>query len=253
MFFRYPGLYESAPASLLDDSAVASDIATRWALQDVSFTAVAGGTTAIVGATGAGKSTVAGLICRLYDPTEGGVYLDGTDLRSLSLGELHSAVGMVTQDAHLLNDTLAANLRLAAPEKTDGELHAACAQAALTDVLGRMPDGLNTVLGDRGYRLSGGERQRVALARVLLAGPDIIVLDEATAHLDSETEQAITAALRVGLKARTRIVIAHRLSTILHADHILVLDEGRLVERGTHASLLKDGARYRRLYTASVS
>lgn len=251
--FRYPGVRESAPASLVDDPAGADDRPSRWALRDVSFEAVAGGTTAIVGATGAGKSTVASLICRLYDPTEGGVFLDGTDLRRLSLTDLHSAVGMVTQDAHLLNDTLAANLRLAAPEAADAELYAACAQAALTDVLDRMPDGLNTVLGDRGYRLSGGERQRVALARVLLAGPDIIVLDEATAHLDTETEQAITAALRVGLKARTRIVIAHRLSTILHADQILVLDDGRLIERGTHESLLKHGTRYRRLYAASVT
>jgi ATP-binding cassette, subfamily B, bacterial len=250
--FRYPGVYESAPASLLDDP-TADERPSRWALRDVSFDAVAGGTTAIVGATGAGKSTVASLICRLYDPTDGGVFLDGTDLRQLSLTDLHSAVGMVTQDAHLLNDTLAANLRLAAPDAADAELHAACAQAALTDVLARMPDGLNTLLGDRGYRLSGGERQRVALARVLLAGPDIIVLDEATAHLDTETEQAITAALQVGLKARTRIVIAHRLSTILHADQILVLDDGRLIERGTHESLLKHGARYRRLYAASVT
>ncbi len=248
--FRYPGFYESAPASLLDNSA--DEVAARWALQDVSFATVAGGTTAIVGATGAGKSTVASLICRLYDPTEGGVYLDGIDLRRLSLSDLHAAVGMVTQDAHLLNDTLAANLRLAAPEASDAELRATCAQAALTDVLDRMPDGLNTIMGDRGYRLSGGERQRVALARVLLAGPDIIVLDEATAHLDTETEQAITAALRVGLEARTRIVIAHRLSTILHADQILVLDDGRLIERGTHESLLKHGTRYRRLYMASV-
>jgi ATP-binding cassette subfamily B protein len=251
--FRHPGPRESAPPSLLDDAAGTDDAPARWALRDVSFRTVSGGTTAIVGATGAGKSTVASLICRLYDPTQGAVYLDGIDLRRLSLAQLHSAVGMVTQDAHLLNDTLAANLRLAAPDATKDELLAVCSQAALDDVLGRMPDGLNTVMGDRGYRLSGGERQRVALARVLLAGPDIIVLDEATAHLDTETEQAITAALQVGLKAHTRIVIAHRLSTILHADQILVFDDGQLVERGTHESLLKQGTRYRRLYTASVT
>jgi ABC-type multidrug transport system fused ATPase/permease subunit len=218
----------------------------------VSFSTVPGGTTAVVGATGAGKSTLASLVCRLYDPTDGSVLLDGIDLRQLSPTDLHAAIGMVTQDAHLLNDTLAANLRLAAPDAAETQLHAACRQAGLDDVLHQMPDGLNTVLGDRGYRLSGGERQRVALARVLLAGPDVIVLDEATAHLDTETERAITAALEVGLRARTRIVIAHRLSTIEHADQILVLDHGRIVEVGTHESLLHNGDRYRRLYAAGA-
>jgi ATP-binding cassette subfamily B protein len=245
--FRHPSPDEAAPGSLLDD---AGPDTGRWALSGVSFTTVAGGTTAIVGPTGAGKSTLAALVCRLYDPTEGAICLDGIDLRRLSLDDLHRAIGMVTQDAHLLNDTLAANLRLAAPTATADEMRAVCRQAALGDVLDRMPDGLDTIMGDRGYRLSGGERQRVALARVLLAGPDIVVLDEATAHLDTETEQAITAALQVGLRARTRIVIAHRLSTIVNADQILVLDNGRIIETGTHESLLKHGIRYRRLYAA---
>jgi ATP-binding cassette subfamily B protein len=250
--FRHPGPRESAPESLLDEDTGSDDAPARWALRDVSFSTVPGGTTAIVGATGAGKSTLASLVCRLYDPTEGSVLLDGIDLRQLSPIDLHAAIGMVTQDAHLLNETLAANLRIAAPDASQAQLRAVCSQAALDDVLARMPDGLETAMGDRGYRLSGGERQRVALARVLLAGPDVIVLDEATAHLDTETEQAITAALQIGLRAHTRIVIAHRLSTIVHADQILVVDDGQIVEVGTHTSLLQHGDRYRRLHAAGT-
>ncbi|MGI8870098.1 MAG: ABC transporter ATP-binding protein [Mycobacteriales bacterium] len=249
--FRHPGPRDAVPESLLDEDAGDDDAKDGWALQDISFATIPGGTTAIVGATGAGKSTVAALICRLYDPTEGAVLLDGVDLRRLVQEDLHRAVGMVTQDAHLLNDTLAANLRLAEPDASDDDLRAACDQAALSDVIDRLPDGLETMMGDRGYRLSGGERQRVALARVLLAGPDVIVLDEATAHLDTATERAITAALEVGLRTRTRIVIAHRLSTIVSADLILVMDHGRVVESGTHGALLASGPRYRRLYAAA--
>lgn len=246
--FRHPNPRQSVPASLLHEASSGDDSTATWALREISFSVVPGGTTAIVGATGAGKSTVAALICRLYDPTEGSVRLDGVDLRRVPQEQLHRVIGMVTQDTHLLNDTLSANLRLASPDATEAEMREVCQQAVLTDVIDRLPDGFDTLMGDRGYRLSGGERQRVALARVLLAGPDIVVLDEATAHLDNRTEEAITAALRVGLRSRTRIVIAHRLSTIVHADRILVMDQGRVVESGTHQTLLDTGTSYRNLY-----
>ncbi|HZQ28248.1 MAG TPA: ABC transporter ATP-binding protein [Acidimicrobiales bacterium] len=221
---------------------------TAPVLRGVSFTAEPGTMTALVGPSGAGKTTLSHLVPRLYDVTSGSVRIDGHDVRDLTLDSLGAAVGMVTQDAHLFHESIAANLRYAKPDATDAELEAACRAARIHHVISALPDGYGTVVGERGYRLSGGEKQRVAIARVLLKDPAIVVLDEATAHLDSETELLVQQALAEALAGRTSIVIAHRLSTIQAADQILVLDEGRIVERGTHADLLDAGGLYAELY-----
>lgn len=234
--FRHPGAAESTLASLLDDTAP-PDSAHRLALDSISWRTIPEKMTAIVGPSGAGKTTITLLAGRFYDPDSGAVLLDGIDLRDLSLADIHRAIGMVTQDAYLLNDTLAANLRLAAADASDTELHAACDTACLGDLVYRLPHGLDTLMGDRGYRLSGGERQRLALARVFLADPDIVILDEATAHLDIETERAVQRALTGAFGGRTLVVVAHRLSTIERADQILVVDDGRIVERGVPETL----------------
>ena len=193
---------------------------------------------ALVGPSGAGKSTIAALVPRLYDVDAGAVELSGVDVRDLRFAALRGAVGVVTQDGHLFHDTIAANLRYAAPEATDDELVDALRRARLGDLLDALPDGLDTVVGERGYRLSGGERQRLTIARLLLARPRVVILDEATAHLDSESEAAVQEALTEALAGRTAIVIAHRLSTIRAADEIAVVEDGRVVERGTHGELL---------------
>jgi ATP-binding cassette subfamily B protein len=217
-------------------------------LHDVDFTVPAGTMTALVGPSGAGKTTITALVSRLYDATGGAVRVAGEDVRDVTLDSLHAAVGVVTQDAHMFHDTIRANLLYARPEATEAELHDALRAAQISDLVASLPDGLDTVVGDRGYRLSGGEKQRMAIARLLLKAPDVVVLDEATAHLDSESEVAVQRALETALTGRTSLVIAHRLSTVRHADQILVVDGGVVVERGTHEGLLTAGGLYAELY-----
>ena len=203
---------------------------------------------ALVGPSGAGKTTITSLVARLYDPTEGAVRVNGVDLRDATFGSLHDRVGVVTQEAHLFHDTIRGNLLYAKPNATPAELEAALRGAQVWRLVEALPEGLDTVVGDRGHRLSGGEKQRFAIARLLLKSPGLLVLDEATAHLDSESEAALQKALDVALTNRTSIVIAHRLSTVRGADQILVVDAGRIVERGSHAELLARGGLYADLY-----
>ena len=230
------------------DGATPNDGEIRWALRDVDFTVRPGQLVALVGPSGAGKTTITYLLPRLYDPTEGRILLDGHDLRDVSLRSLARQIGMVTQETHLFHDTVRANLLYARPTATDAEIVAACRTANIHEFLASLPEGYETIVGERGYRLSGGEKQRIAIARVLLKDPCVLVLDEATAHLDSESEALIQTALERIMRSRTSLVIAHRLSTILAADLILVLDRGRLVEQGTHAELLARAGLYSRLY-----
>ena len=220
----------------------------RWALRDITFAAEPGELVALVGPTGAGKTTATYLVPRLYDATEGVVAVDGTDVRDLTLHSLRSQMGIVTQETYLFNASVGDNLRYARVEASDDEVLEACRVARFDDVVERMPEGLDTVVGERGYRLSGGEKQRLAIARVLLKDPRILVLDEATSSLDSVTEAQIQAAMVPLMEGRTTIAIAHRLSTVLAADQILVIDEGALVEAGTHAELIAEGGLYAELY-----
>jgi ATP-binding cassette subfamily B protein len=217
-------------------------------LRDVTFQAPAGKLTALVGPSGAGKTTITHLVPRLYDPVRGAVRIGGRDVRDLTLESLRSAVGVVPQDAHLFHDTIRANLLYARPSATENELAEACRAARIWELISSLPDGLDTIAGDRGYRFSGGEKQRLALARLLLKAPSVVVLDEATAHLDSESEVAIQRALKTALAGRTSLVIAHRLSTVRAADQILVIDGGQIAERGTHDELLAAGGVYAGLY-----
>jgi ATP-binding cassette subfamily B protein len=248
--FRYPSASEVSLASLesIALSAPERRDAGAGVLHEVSFRAPPGRLTALVGPSGAGKTTITALAARLYDPNEGAVRIGGHDLRDVTQESLHDVVGVVTQDAHLFHDTIRANLTYARPEATELELIGACEAAQIWDLISSMPDGLDTVVGDRGYRLSGGEKQRVAVARLLLKAPSVVVLDEATAHLDSESEVAVQRALKTALAGRTSLVIAHRLSTIREADQILVVDAGRITERGTHSQLLEAGGLYADLY-----
>jgi ATP-binding cassette, subfamily B, bacterial len=245
--FAYPSADDVSLASL---EAVARPDTGQHdeVLRGVSFRAEPGELVALVGPSGAGKSTITHLVSRLYDPTGGVVRLGGHDLRSLTLESVHDAVGVVTQDAHMFHDTIGANLSYARPDATEEELWAALRAAQIGDLVSLLPDGLDTVVGDRGYRLSGGEKQRLAIARLLLKAPRVVVLDEATAHLDSESEAAVQRALETALIGRTSLVIAHRLSTIRGADRILVIDAGRVVETGGHDSLLTAGGLYAELY-----
>ncbi|RMG92732.1 MAG: ABC transporter ATP-binding protein [Chloroflexi bacterium] len=223
-------------------------VSRRWALQNVSFTIEPGQLVALVGPSGAGKTSITYLIPRLYDPTEGRVLLDDYDIRDLRLSTLSRHIGMVTQETYLFYDTIRANLMYANPDATEADMIAAAKAANIHDFIMRLPDGYDTVVGERGYRLSGGERQRVAIARVILKNPKILVLDEATSHLDSLSEALIQEALKRVMAGRTSLVIAHRLSTILAADKILVMNEGQLVEQGTHEELLALGGLYANLY-----
>ena len=248
--FRYP----AGPAVSIPpleegrvDTATAED-EDAWVLKGVSFRIEPGQMVALVGPSGAGKSTISSLVPRLYDATEGAVRLDGVDVKDLTLQSLADAVGTVPQDVHLFHDTIRANLSYARPEATDEEIIAATKAAQIHDLIQSLPDGLDTMVGERGYRLSGGEKQRLAIARLLLKDPAVVILDEATAHLDSESELLIQRALARVLQGRSSLVIAHRLSTITSADQILVIDEGRIVERGTHLELLRGGGLYEDLY-----
>ncbi|HVX19742.1 MAG TPA: ABC transporter ATP-binding protein [Acidimicrobiales bacterium] len=245
--FSYPTAQDVSLASL-EAVATLESAPRHEVLHDVSFTVAPGQMVALVGPSGAGKTTISNLVPRLYDVGGGAVRINGVDVRQATLGSVQATVGVVTQDPHLFHDSLRANLRYARPDATDDELLAALDQAQVLPLVASLPDGLDTVVGERGYRLSGGEKQRVALARLLLKAPDVVVLDEATAHLDSESEAAVQEALRVTLAGRTSLVIAHRLSTVREADQLLVIDGGRVVERGTHAELLAHGGLYAELY-----
>ncbi|HET9968944.1 MAG TPA: ABC transporter ATP-binding protein [Streptosporangiaceae bacterium] len=248
--FRYPSASEVSLASLESIALPSPERrdAAAGVLHEVSFRAPPGKLTALVGPSGAGKTTITALAARLYDPNEGMVRIGGYDLRDVTQESLHDVVGVVTQDAHLFHDTIRANLTYARPEATELDLIGACEAAQIWGLISSLPDGLDTVVGDRGYRLSGGEKQRVAVARLLLKAPSVVVLDEATAHLDSESEVAVQRALKTALAGRTSLVIAHRLSTIREADQILVVDAGRITERGTHEQLLEAGGLYADLY-----
>jgi len=232
----------------LEEVAVLDSRGGETVLHDLSFRVEPGHMVALVGSSGAGKSTVAQLIPRLYDVDSGSVSLGGVDVRDLSTDSIRSTVGLVTQDGHLFHDSVRANLLLARPGATEDELFDALRRARLSDLIRSLPNGLDTVVGERGYRLSGGERQRLTIARLLLAHPQVVILDEATAHLDSTSEAAVQEALTEALAGRTSVVIAHRLSTIRAADQILVVEDGRIVERGTHAELLAAGGRYEELH-----
>ncbi len=245
--FRYPSAAEVSLASL-EDVAVLDRVAGEPVLRGVSFTVEPGQMVALVGPSGAGKSTTALLVPRVYDVTDGAVLVGDVDVRDAGLQSLRDTIGVVTQDAHLFHETIAENLRYAAPEATDDELWAALDAAQVGELVRRLPEGLQTVVGERGYRFSGGEKQRIAIARVLIKAPSIVILDEATAHLDSESEAAVQRALSVALTGRTALVIAHRLSTVREADQILVLDDGRVVERGRHEELVAVGGLYAELY-----
>ena len=245
--FSYPRAEEISLASL-ESAAKAETVQSGQVLNDLSFTATPGTMTALVGPSGAGKTTISALLPRLYDVTEGAITIDGHDIRDLTMESLRDSIGIVMQDAHLFHETIAENLRYAKQDATEAEMIQACKSAQIWNLIDSLPNGFETMVGERGHRLSGGEKQRLAIARLLLKSPSIVILDEATAHLDSENEQLVHAALQAALKGRTSIVIAHRLSTVRDADQILVLEKGSIVERGTHDELVAKGGLYSDLY-----
>lgn len=251
--FRYPTAAEVSLASLESVARAEEPRGEAPVLHDVSFSAEPGQLVALVGPSGAGKTTITALIPRLYDSTTGAVRVGGIDVRDLELESLRGSIGVVTQDAHMFHDTIGANLRYARPDATDAQIREALRGAHILDLIDSLPNGLDTVVGDRGYRLSGGEKQRIAIARLLLKAPRVVILDEATAHLDSESEAAVQDALATALVGRTSIVIAHRLSTVRQADVILVIDDGRIVERGTHDELLSRGGLYATLHATQFT
>ena len=245
--FSYPRAEEISLASL-ESAAKEETVQSGQVLKDLSFTATPGTMTALVGSSGAGKTTISALLPRLYDVTEGAITIDGHDIRDLTMDSLRDSIGIVMQDAHLFHETIAENLRYAKQDATEAEMIQACKSAQIWNLIDSLPNGFETMVGERGHRLSGGEKQRLAIARLLLKSPSIVILDEATAHLDSENEQLVHAALQTALKGRTSIVIAHRLSTVRDADQILVLEKGSIVERGTHDELVAKGGLYSDLY-----
>jgi ATP-binding cassette subfamily B protein len=245
--FRYPSAAEVSLATL-EDVATLDRSESAPVLKGLDFTVEPGQLVALVGPSGAGKSTTSMLVSRVYDVTEGAVRVGGIDVRDATLQSLRDTIGVVTQDSHLFHETIAENLRYARPEATEDDMWAALRSAQVADLVRGLPDGLDTVVGERGYRFSGGEKQRIAIARLLLKHPSIVILDEATAHLDSESEAAVQRALSVALEGRTALVIAHRLSTVRDADQILVIDDGRIVERGKHTDLVAAGGLYSELY-----
>lgn len=245
--FTYPKADQISLASL--EMVAKPEVAISGpTLQNISFEANSGTLTGIVGPSGAGKSTISSLIPRLYDVTQGSIKIDGKDIRQYSIKSLRGSIGVVTQDSHMFHDSILNNLLYANPEASLTEIESACESARIWSFIKSLPNGLDTVVGERGHRLSGGEKQRLAIARLLLKQPSLVILDEATAHLDSENEALVQAALKEALTGRTSIVIAHRLSTIIHADQILVIDKGEIIERGTHEELVAKGGMYFDLY-----
>jgi ATP-binding cassette subfamily B protein len=251
--FAYPTADKVSLASLEPIARELPEEVGKPVLQNVSFDVPAGTVTALVGPSGAGKTTITALLSRLYDVDSGSILVGGVDIRDVTMQSLHDAIGVVTQDSHMFHDTIRANLQYAQPGASESEMREACEAAQIWQLVDGLPSGLDTLVGERGYRLSGGEKQRLAIARLLLKSPRIVVLDEATAHLDSENEELVQRAFDHALEGRTALVIAHRLSTVRNADQILVLDEGRIVQRGSHADLVARGGLYSDLHRRQFS